>query len=268
MPQFRAILIVTFVAADLLLAPLLAAAAGNWFTGLLTGFAVAALVLAVYRLLVRRLEGEEPPLARFRPLAARGFAIGVGVFSLVIGAITICGGYRVAGWGSVGDMVATFGMMTGIAVLEEVLFRGVLFRMLERWGGTVIALAGSGLLFGALHLLNPHATIWGALAIAAEAGLMLGAAYALTRSLWLPIGLHLGWNFAESGLFGATVSGSDGTTGGLLRGVAHGPAAISGGEFGPEASVFAILAGLILTYLFLRRTQFVPASFRRAPADR
>ncbi|MFF5076128.1 CPBP family intramembrane glutamic endopeptidase [Actinoplanes sp. NPDC000266] len=271
MPQFRGrnalILIVTFVVADLLLAPLLAAAAGHWFTGLLTGFAVAALVLVVYRFLVRRLEHEEPPLARARPLALRGFTIGVGVFSLVIGVIAIFGGYRIAGWGSVGDMVATFGMMTGIAVLEEVLFRGVLFRLLERWGGTVVALAGSGLLFGALHLLNPNATIWGALAIAAEAGLMLGAAYALTRSLWLPIGLHLGWNFAESGIFGATVSGSDGTVGGLLRGTAHGPAAISGGEFGPEASVFAILAGLILTYLFLRRTHFTPANFRHAPAD-
>jgi len=263
MIQFRGrtvlVLIVTFLAADLLLAPVLVAATGNWFTSLLAGFAVAALVLVAYRFLVRRLEHEEPPLSRFRPLAWQGLGLGVGVFSVVIGVIAIFGGYRIAGWGSFGDMVATFGMMTGIAVLEEVLFRGVVFRLLERWAGTVVALVVSGALFGALHLLNPHATIWGALAIAAEAGLMLGAAYALTRSLWLPIGLHLGWNFAESGLFGATVSGSDSTVGGLVRGVAHGPAAISGGEFGPEASVFAIGAGLILTFLFLRRARFVPA---------
>ncbi|GAA0461026.1 CAAX amino protease [Paractinoplanes deccanensis] len=261
------ILIVTFLVADLLLAPLLSAAAGNWFTGLITGFAVAAAVLLAYRYLVRRLEHEEPPLARARPLAMRGFVLGVLTFSLVIGVIAAFGGYRIAGWGSVGDMLGTFGMMTGVAVLEEVLFRGVLFRLLERWAGTAVALGGSGVLFGGLHLLNPHATVWGALAIAAEAGLMLGAAYVATRSLWLPIGLHLGWNFAESGLFGATVSGSDGTVGGLVRGVAHGPAAISGGEFGPEASVFAILAGLVLTVVFLRsvaaRATWSPATLRR-----
>jgi membrane protease YdiL (CAAX protease family) len=256
------LLIVVFVVADLALAPLLAFAAGNWFTGLLTGFAVAALVLVAYRYLIRRLRDEEAPLSGFRPLALRGFGLGVGVFSLVIGVIAVFGGYRVAGWGSVAGMLATFGMMTGVAVLEEVLFRGLLFRLLERRAGTVVALGASGLLFGALHLLNPHATVWGAAAIAAEAGLMLGAAYAMTRSLWLPIGLHLGWNFAESGLFGATVSGSDGTVGGLLRGVAHGPASISGGEFGPEASVVAVLAGLILTVVFLRRTRSVPAGWR------
>jgi membrane protease YdiL (CAAX protease family) len=130
-----------------------------------------------------------------------------------------------------------------VAVTEEILFRGELFRLIQKWAGTTVALTVSGLLFGALHLINPGATVWGGLAIAVEAGVLLGVAYTVTRSLWLPIGLHLGWNFAESGLFGATDSGSSFHSG-LVLGVPHGTAAISGGGFGPEASIFAIVVAV------------------------
>ena len=60
-----------------------------------------------------------------------------------------------------------------------------------------------------MHLLNPDATLWGATAIAIEAGFMLAACYAATRNLWVPIGLHFGWNFAAGRhLRGAVVSGN------------------------------------------------------------
>jgi hypothetical protein len=82
----------------------------------------------------------------------------------------------------------------------------------------------------------------------------------------LPIGFHLGWNFAQSGVFGTTVSGSDGTVGGLLRGVTSGPVLISGGEFGPEASVFAVVlggvAGCAMLVAAWRRGRFVEAPWR------
>lgn len=94
--------------------------------------------------------------------------------------------------------------------------------------------------------------MWGALAIAIEAGLMLGAAYAATRTLWLPIGLHFGWNFALSGIFGVTVSGNEDMPAGLLHGVLSGPEAITGGGFGPEAGIFAILVCVIPAVVFLR----------------
>jgi membrane protease YdiL (CAAX protease family) len=182
----------------------------------------------------------------------RGAGLGLLLFGVTIGLIAMVGGYRIAGWGSVSGTIATLGVMCGVAVTEELLFRGVLFRLLEKWTGTAAALALSGLLFGGLHLINPHATLWGALAIAAEAGVLLGAAYTATRSLWIPIGLHLGWNFAESGLFGATDSGSA-FHGGLVQGVAHGPAVLSGGSFGPEASILAVLVGVVASTILLRR---------------
>ncbi|MDT0300650.1 CPBP family intramembrane glutamic endopeptidase [Streptomonospora wellingtoniae] len=119
---------------------------------------------------------------------ARGFLIGLGLFTATIALIAMFGGYETAGGRSFGGMAAVLGLMTGVAVTEELLFRGVLFRLLEEVGGTSAALVVSAVLFGAVHLANPGSTVWGALAIAVEAGLMLGAAYAATRNLWVPIG--------------------------------------------------------------------------------
>lgn len=245
-------LLVVFAVVDGLVAALIPA---NPIGGLLVGVAAAAAALFLYARLVGWLEQRAVPevgLATLRSQLPRGVGIGIGLFAVTILLIFVCNGYRVLGWGSAGDMIATFGLMTGVAVGEELLFRGVLFRIVEEWAGTVVALSVSAVLFGGLHLLNPAATVWGALAIAVEAGVMLGAAYVVTRSLWLPIGLHLGWNFAESGIFGATVSGSDSDFGGLLRGAAHGPAIISGGEFGPEASIFSILVCVTVAVVLLR----------------
>ncbi|MBU2666039.1 CPBP family intramembrane metalloprotease [Actinoplanes bogorensis] len=248
-------LLVVFFALDVLLAPLAGRAAHNPVTGLLVGFASAGIGLFLYVRLVRWLE-QRPvtELARssLRAGLLRGLGIGLTLFVAVMTLIFVCNGWRFTGYGSVADMIGVFGLMTAAATLEELLFRGVLFRIVEEWGGTVLALVVSGLLFGGVHLLNPDATLWGALAIAVEAGLLLGSAYVLARNLWLPIGLHLGWNFAESGLFGAANSGSGSTLGGLLTGTPHGPAIISGGEFGPEASILAILVGVVASYFLLR----------------
>jgi membrane protease YdiL (CAAX protease family) len=249
-------LLVVFAVVDGVFASLASLAARNPVTGLLVGLATATIAVFGYARLVGWLEQRKVPevgSATLRAQLSRGVGIGIGLFAVTILLIFIFNGYRVHGWGSFGDMIATFGLMAGVATCEELLFRGVLFRIVEEWGGTVVALIVSGLLFGVVHLLNPGGTVWGALAIAVEAGLMLGAAYVATRSLWLPIGLHLGWNFAESGIFGSTVSGSDDTVGGLLTGAARGPVIISGGGFGPEASIFAILVCVTATVLLLRK---------------
>ncbi|WP_432995342.1 lysostaphin resistance A-like protein [Dactylosporangium sp. CA-233914] len=249
------LMLVTFGVVLVVSAAVNSAAAGNAVTALVFGALTASAGLMVYRMMVRRLEKrpvDEAAGATLLPGVLRGAAAGVGLFAVTIALIAVCGGYRITGWGSVWGMLASLGTMTGAAVAEELLFRGVLFRLVEQWAGTLVALVVSGVLFGALHLLNPGATLWGAIAIAAEAGVMLGAAYTATRSLWVPIGLHLGWNFAESGLFGTIVSGTGTAPHGLLRSVTEGPAAISGGGFGPEGSVFAILVGGVTAAVLLR----------------
>lgn len=220
---------------------------------LLLGFVTAAATIMGYAWIVRRTERR--PVSEVRRAGA-GRALGLGVllgfamFTAVIGTIALVGDYRVDGPGSVSGAVALFGFMAAAAVTEEVMFRGVLFRLVEGWLGTWPALGLTGVLFGASHLLNPHATLWGGLAIAVEAGAMLAAAYAATRTLWPPIGLHFAWNFAEGGLFGTTVSGTDQPRG-LLHGVLSGSTWITGGDFGPEGSLAAVLAGVALTAGFM-----------------
>lgn len=227
-------------------------------TALLSGVLTAALAVGLYRWLIRRLEDRAP--AELRVAGARsglrqGVLIGLGAFAVTITVIALTGGYHLDGWGSFGGALTTLGLMCCVAVTEELIFRGVVFRFLEEKGGTWAALAASGVIFGLVHLANPEATLWGAFAIAIEGGLLLAAAYAATRSLWLPIGLHLGWNMAVAGIFGTTVSGSTADLGSLLEATVTGPQALTGGAFGPEASVIAILVCLIPTVLFLRHAK-------------
>ncbi|GAB2858069.1 type II CAAX endopeptidase family protein [Actinoallomurus bryophytorum] len=247
------VLLVAFVLADTVVGGIDQGLDDVPVVGLPVGVVLAALVLFAYVKAIRFVEHREvAELARDGAAAdvRRGTLIGIVLFLACIGIIAMFGGYH-AGWGSIGAMLTTFGLMCAVAAAEELIFRGVLFRIVEEMAGTWGALVVSALIFGALHLVNPDATVWGALGIAIEGGLMAGAAYAATRTLWLPIGLHLGWNFAEGGIFGVTVSGSHGTVG-LLKGTLSGSAVLTGGNFGPEASLVAILICGIPTVVFLR----------------
>lgn len=264
--QLGAVLVVTVIGSVAI-----GAVDGSWLPTLVLGFVAAALALLTYRWVVRRTERRavtEVGRAGAGSATLRGVALGVTMFAVVIACITLTGGYRVDGWGSVSFAVGFLGFTAAAAVTEELMFRGVLFRVVEERAGTWGALALTAVVFGAMHLINPHATVWGAIAIAIEAGGMLGAAYAATRTLWLPIGLHAGWNVAAAGIFGTEVSGND-TPQGLLEGVTSGPVLLSGGAFGPEGSLFAVLAGAALMVVFLRlahkRGRIVPA---RGRADR
>lgn len=242
----------------------LTAVQGNAVPSLVLGLVTAVLAVFVYAWAVRWSERRTPAEASAKGAAAPlalGILIGVGWFGAVIANIAFMGGYRVDGKGTVMGAIGLFGFMAAAAVTEELMFRGVLFRIIEGRTGTWTALVVTSVLFGAWHLLNPDVTLWGALAIAVEAGGTLAAAYAATRTLWVPIGLHFGWNFAEAGIFGTEVSGN-GKNEGLLHGVTSGSDVLTGGRFGPEASPYSIVFGLLLTIAFMwlarRRGNLVP----------
>lgn len=199
-----------------------------------------------------------------------GLAIGAALFTGTIGVLAALGVYRVTGYGSAENLVELLligGVLAG--VFEETLFRGVVFRILEEWLGTWIALIISAVLFGLIHLLNPNATLFGALSIILEAGVLLAAAYVVTRRLWLVIGLHAAWNFTQGGIFGVQVSGMPAK--GLLRGTLSGPTWLSGGDFGAEASIVAVILCVSVAIAFLvraiRTNRIVPAPFLRARAS-
>jgi membrane protease YdiL (CAAX protease family) len=249
------VMVVLFVLVSGLLNLLNTGVDGVPILALLVGLAGAAATVWVYRTAVRVTEHrpatELDPRTGSRDLR-RGVLGGLALFGVTIGVIAAFGGYRITGWGSVGGLVAAVGLMACVAVTEEILLRGIVFRLVEEMTGTWVALACSAVLFGALHLVNPAATIWGAVAIAIEAGVMLAAAYLATGSLWLPIGLHLGWNLAQAGIFATTVSGSETGSDGLFHSAMSGATLLTGGEFGPEASIVAILTCSVASAYFLR----------------
>ena len=179
-----------------------------------------------------------------------GFGIGILYFVIVTGCIALFGGYKIAGVGN--DWIAlakALFMFLVVAVGEEVLFRGIVFRMLDQQWGTAVALIVSALIFGFVHITNDNATVWSSVAIAVEAGLLLGAAYKWAGNLWLPIGIHWSWNFFQGPIFGFAVSGND--TRSLIKPVIEGSEWLTGGSFGAEASIPAFVTGLIFTALFL-----------------
>ncbi|WP_306207412.1 CPBP family intramembrane glutamic endopeptidase [Actinoplanes sp. RD1] len=227
----------------------------NAFTGLLIGPALAVAAVFAYKWLVRKVEGREDVAEitttdRWKNLR-RGATVGGLAFTATMLLIGMFGGWEHVGGGSIGGLLITLGIMTSVAVNEEILFRGIIFRILEERAGSVVALVVSSILFGLTHLFNPGATVWGTLAIAIEGGTMVAAAYVLTRSLWLPIGIHFGWNFVQAGFFGTATSGTE-QTDSLFHFQLSGPSVLSGGGFGPEASLVALLVCAVPTVIMLR----------------
>ena len=249
----RTTVLIVGLGAAMLGANAVAAGVQNAALSLVVGPALAAGMIALYVWAGRHLERRtvtEFPRESARRHVVLGTLGGLGLATLSIGIIALFGGYRITGWGSLAGALALVGTMCAVAVSEEVFFRGVVFRLLQgRWGATV-ALLASAAIFGLLHLVNPGASLWGAVAVAVEAGLILGAAYLLTGSLWLAIGLHLGWNVAIGGIFGTVVSGSAARDA-LLTGATSGPEWLTGGAFGPEGSVVSIVVCLAATGVLL-----------------
>ena len=144
-----------------------------------------------------------------------------------------------------------------VAWNEELLTRGYQLQTIASGMNLFWGVVISSAIFGLLHLGNPNAT-WVSAAGIFFAGLFLAYGYVRTKQLWLPMGLHLGWNFFEGVGFGFPVSGLDIYP--LTRIEVHGPELWTGGAFGPEAGLIvlpalALGAGLIYLYTRNRATE-------------
>jgi membrane protease YdiL (CAAX protease family) len=179
-----------------------------------------------------------------------GVVGGTLVFSAAVAVAAALGIYKIVGVGSLNGLLpALIGSAIFPAINEEMLFRGILFRWLEQFGGSWVALALTSVLFGAAHLANPNASWIAAGGIAIEAGVMLGAAYMLTRSLWLPMGLHAAWNFTQGEIYDIPVSGTK--VDGMVDAQLAGNPLLTGNGFGLEASVIAIAVATIFGFWLL-----------------
>jgi membrane protease YdiL (CAAX protease family) len=144
-------------------------------------------------------------------------------------------------------------LFTAVGWQEELLARGYWLQNLADGMGLFWGVLLSSVLFSMAHLLNPNVS-WTAVLGLVLAGLFLAYGYLRTRQLWLPIGLHIGWNFFEGTIFGFQVSGlSDMPV--LLRQTVQGPELVTGGLFGPEAGLVilpAMALGVLLIYGYTR----------------
>ena len=232
-----------------------------------------ALVVAVYKLAIVRL-GERPRddlrMAGAAKDLSAGLLVGMVLMTAVVGVAALFDVYNIVGDGGTGQLLRLL-IATAIVpgILEEIFFRGILFRWIEDFAGSWAALIVTAALFGVAHILNPNASWFSSFAIAVEAGLLLGGAYMLTRSLWMPIGLHAAWNFTQGAIWDVPVSGLDEQ--GLVEAKLSGPELLSGGAFGLEASVIALViataAGLWLILRAVRKGELVQPSWtRRRPS--
>ena len=227
------------------------------------GFAV---YIGLVRLIERRPVTELALPGMGRELGI-GLLVGAVLYTACILVLMVLGIYKIDGLNPVSYMLPAIAIPLSSGIFEELLFRGVLFRIVEEWLGSWISLVVSSLVFGLVHLMNPAATLMGAIFISVEAGILLAAAYMLTRRLWMSMGFHIAWNYTQSGVFSGIVSGGDSQPG-LIKPAIDGPTLLTGGTFGVESSVIAFVlctaTGVTLLIMAVRRGNIVPPFWKQS----
>jgi membrane protease YdiL (CAAX protease family) len=233
------------------------------FRDLIKASVVSILLLVVYSSLYRAYEKRKITELSSVSLAKNlitGILLGTILQSLTVFVIYLNKGFFVISVNNFIYVLPFLATAFGVAIIEETLFRGIIFRITEEKLGSYLALAISAFIFGALHLANPHSSLAGATSVAIEAGLLLGAAFIYSKNLWFPIAIHFAWNFTQSGIYGAATSGHI-ISKSLLTTRIEGPDFITGGEFGPEGSVqavlFCLIAAIVLMVLSHRQDKII-----------
>ncbi|MCB0516127.1 MAG: type II CAAX endopeptidase family protein [Chitinophagales bacterium] len=234
------------------------------FSSLLV-FVLFMLIFHLYTRLVEERHAVE--LSTFGAVKETFWGIGIGATLMLVVALVmyLLGNYSVVSSGNYKALWEGLVLFWPAAFLEELLMRALLFKVVEEYLGSIWALVISALMFGILHLTNDNATWFSCMAIALEAGILLGATYMLTRRIWLSQGLHFAWNFVQTAVLGFAVSGNQMNS--FLEVEISGSEWITGGSFGAEASIIAIVLCTATGFLVLRKAflekQFVLPRWRR-----
>ncbi|PZX94240.1 CPBP family intramembrane metalloprotease [Flavobacterium aquariorum] len=222
---------------------------------LIKGIIAASTVIFTYIYFYKKYEKREITEFSNKGIAKYiiiGTLIGISLQCLTILVIIFNGGFEIVSINPISNIIIPFTVAFTVAIFEEILIRGIIFRIIEEKLGSYISLLITAIIFGALHLANPNSTVLSGLCVGIEAGFLMGAAYIYARNLWFPIAIHFAWNFMQSGVFGAITSGNEKTSS-LLTTKITGSELITGGEFGPEgtiqAIIFCLLAAIILMQL-------------------
>ena len=223
------------------------------FKNLIRGIFTAILAIISYTYLFKLYEKREITEFSKKGIIKHlsiGIVLGAILQSLTILVIYLKGGYSIISINPILFIIPPLTMGITSAIIEEVLIRGIIFRIPEEKLGSYISLLISALIFGALHMGNPNSSFSAGIGLAIQAGLLLGAAYIYSRNLWFPIAIHFAWNFTQSAIFGANVSGNV-TSKTLITSKIEGAEWFTGGQFGPEGSIQATIFCLIATIILL-----------------
>lgn len=226
-----------------------------WPQILCGAFCVTAYIYYV-RLSERRVATELSFRGAFRESAV-GMIIGAAMFFAVLIIMLSTGVIQVVGTHTWVSLVGPFSELILVSFFEEILFRGIIFRLVEKSFGTRKSLIVSALLFSAAHLPNAGFSVL-AFAVTVVAGLMFCAAYMQTRRLWLPIGIHFSWNFLSDGVFSLPTSGH--LSKGLLQVQVSGPGWLSGGAYGIEGSIWTLFVISLTSFYLLRRASLLESN--------
>ena len=177
-----------------------------------------------------------------------GLILGAGLIAIGFFSLFILGYVRVESFSfPFLDIVLYFILFVVVAFHEEIMLRGYILRSLMESMNRYLALAISSLIFMTVHLLNPNISFLGVVNLFL-AGIVLGIYYVHKLNLWLPIGMHLTWNFFQGPIFGFEVSGIKSQS--LIKQTVNGSDLITGGQFGFEASLLAtVLIVVVILYL-------------------
>ena len=196
-------------------------------------------------------DGESLSFGSKMRMMGIGWAVAAVNFLAIIVCLFLCGYYRIVTVEfDVASQLSWLSLFLLVAVVEEVVFRGILFRLITDKWNIAVGLTTSSLLFGLAHLGNPGATLWAALAIALASGWLFGMAYAYHQTIWVPVGMHWAWNYLEGGVFGCAVSGAPLDYQPLITPRISGPDILTGGAFGPEASIICVALGIVLSTVY------------------
>ena len=218
----------------------------NWISGTIS-FICGVLLLLMYRWLVKSYEErkiKELSMQKSLKDTGIGFLWGMLMMAAVIGIFALCGWYKIIGCSFNVAFVYRYLMAYFVvAVGEEIVFRGIMFRLLDSQFNLWVALIISAIVFGAAHIINPNATVVSTVGISLATGVLFGLLFKYYRTLWVPIGIHWSWNFVQGTVTGCPVSGGAPDYS-ILQSVTSGPELFTGGLFGPEASIITMIAGL------------------------
>jgi CAAX protease family protein len=194
-----------------------------------------------------------PVRSAFRGLFWQGYFFGLSEISVVVSLMAIFGGYSFGSLALHGADIVRWGLAWAVGFLvvgfsEEFLFRGYTQYTLGEGIGFWPAAAILSVTFGLLHRSNPGENSFGVAGVML-AGLFWSFTLRRTGNLWFAVGMHAGFDFGETFLYSVPNSGLV-MPGHLSNAVLHGPAWLTGGTPGPEASVFDFAILIVFFFIF------------------